>query len=433
MKELQKKFFAVLLTLVFSISFVSPVFAEESTNTRNLGIEASASFLVEMNTGKVIYEDNADEALPIASMTKMMSAYLIEEAIANGQLSWDQKVTVSNYAFRISQNTSLSNVPLLEGKEYTVKELFEAAVIFSANGATIALAEAISGTEQNFVDKMNERGEELGLENFRFVNSTGLNNESLMGMHPENTSATEENIASARDMAILAYRLVTDFPETLETSSIPRMNFRDGQDGETAMPNWNWMLPGLIFEYEGMQGLKTGSTQAAGSCFTGLAERDGVRLISVVLNTADRSARFVETRKLMDFGFNNFEVVEAFPAGHQEEGYETVATNGRPGQVEVATEDSLLVLVERGRTEDLEATYNITVDEVEGPAEAGTVVGTMSVENTTSDNLGFLLPTQGYVNVVTTEDVAQANIFVRGFRSIGSFFGNLVDTITGLF
>lgn len=434
MKGLHKRIFAVLLTIIFSISLVSPAFAEESTSSVDLGINASAAFLMEFNTGKIIYQDNADEALPIASMTKMMSAYIIEEAIKNGELSWDDKVTVSSYAHRISQNTSLSNVPLLEGVEYTVEELFEAALMYSANGATIAIAEELSGSEQKFVDKMNAKAEELGMKDTTFVNTTGLNNSSLLGMHPENTGATDENIASARDMAVLAYHLIHDFPKTLEVSSRERAVFREGQDGETNMDNWNWMLPGLVFGYEGTDGLKTGSTDAAGSCFTGTAERNGTRLISVVLNTADRSARFTETKKLFDFGFNNFEVVEAFPEGYQGEGYETVtSSNGRSRDVEVATDSTLYVLLEKGSSEEFEAVYDITLDDIEAPAEAGTVVGTMSVKNTTSDDYGYLLPNHGSVNVVTTADLDKANFVVRGFRSVGSFFGSLVDKVTGLF
>lgn len=434
MKGLHKRILLALFTLVFSMSFVRPVFAEESTNTPSLGIEGSAAFLVEFHTGKVLYADNADEALPIASMTKMMSAYLIEEAIAEGRLSWDQKVTISEYAHKISQDMSLSNVPLLQGAQYTVEELYAAMSIYSANGATIAIAEALYGTEQNFVNQMNKRAEELGLENFRFVNSTGLNNESLMGMHPESKSATEENIASARDMAVLAYRLISDFPETLEISSIPIKFFREGQDDEIRMVNWNRMLLGLEHAYEGMDGLKTGSTSAAGSCFTGTAERNGMRLISVVLNTKNRDARFVETRKLLDYGFNNFEIKEALPKGYQEKGHKIVTSpNGRGGEVEVATAEAFSVLVKRGSNEELKPTVHMAKEEIDAPAKKGTTVGTISLENTTGDSLGYLLPEHGQVNLVTTTELDKANWFVLTFRSIGSFFGGLVDKVVGLF
>ncbi len=188
-------------------------------------------------------------------MTKMMSEYLVHEAVDKGKLKWDQKIKVSEYAYKVSQDASLSNVALENGGSYTVKELYEAMAIFSANGATIALAEAIAGKEVDFVKMMNDKSKELGLKNYKFVNSTGLTNKDLKGMHPEGTTADEENKMSAKDVATLAQHLIKDYPKVLDTAKIPKKEFRPEKE-KFAMSNWNWMLKGLVKEYDGVDGLK---------------------------------------------------------------------------------------------------------------------------------------------------------------------------------
>ena len=154
-------------------------------------------------------------------MTKMMSEYLVHEAVDKGKLKWDRKVKISEYAHKISQDRSLSNVPLENGGSYTVKELYEAMAIYSANGATIALVEQIAGKEVNFVKMMNDKSKEFGMKDYKFVNSTGLTNQDLKGYHLEGTTLEEKNKMSARDCAILAQRLIQDFPN-IKYSKIPK-------------------------------------------------------------------------------------------------------------------------------------------------------------------------------------------------------------------
>ena len=194
-------------------------------------------------------------------------------------------------------------------------------LIYSANAATIAIAETIAGTEENFVKLMNEKAAEMGLDNYKFVNSTGLNNADLQGMHPASTGETDENVMPASSVAKLAYLLMKDYPEVLETTKIPHKIFREGTSDAIKMSNWNWMLPGLVYEYEGVDGLKTGTTDFAGHSFTGTATRNGMRVIAVVMKAVDANgigsyeARFDATRALFDFGFAQFTKEELVPAG----------------------------------------------------------------------------------------------------------------------
>ena len=185
-----------------------------------LNINADAAILIDAATGKVLYEKNSDKVLGIAHMTKMMTEYLLLEAVAEGRVKWDQEYAVSEYVHKYHRTAALSNVPLRRDGTYTIKELYEAMTIYSANGATAAIAETIAGSESNFVKMMTDKANELGLKDFKFVNSSGLNNHDLKGMHSVG-GEDEENVMSARATAKLAYHLIKDFPEVLETTSIP--------------------------------------------------------------------------------------------------------------------------------------------------------------------------------------------------------------------
>ena len=195
--------------------------------------------------------------------------------------------------------------------------------IYSANASTIAIAETIAGTETEFLKLMNAKAEELGLTDYKFVNTTGLNNGHLQGMYPQGTGPQDENVMPAKSVAKLAYHLLKDHPEVLQTTSINTKYFREGTSDEIKMDNWNFMLPGFVFEYQGVDGLKTGTTPFAGHCFTGTAQRNGKRLIAVVMKAVDANgvgsykARFDATRALFDYGFNQFSVEEFVPAGYE--------------------------------------------------------------------------------------------------------------------
>ena len=217
-------------------------------------------------------------------MSKMMTEYIVMEAIKNKKITWDQKVKINEYVHNLSKAPNLSNVGLTQGEDYTVKELYSAMAVHSGNAATVALAELISGTETKFVKLMNEKAKKLGLKNYKFVNASGLNNTDLLGSYPTGNE-DEENVMTARDTALLAYRLINDYPEVLDYSSISKLKFRDGKE----YPNFNWMLPGLIFEYDGVDGLKTGSTDFAGYAHTGTAIRNGQRYITVVMKSTSKN------------------------------------------------------------------------------------------------------------------------------------------------
>ncbi len=264
-------------------------------------LEASAAMLIHVDSGDVLFDKNTDEALPIASMSKVMSELLVLEAIENGQLQWDDQIAISDYAYYISHQPGFATVELQQDTTYSVKELFTAMAVQSANGATIALAEAVGGNERDFVALMNEKAAELNLKDSIFVNSTGLTNSDL-GDHISVGKPADSNKMSARDLAALATYTIDYYPELLETAKIKEFKLND-----KTFSNSNWMLPGMKTDYikedvtyPGVSGLKTGFTEDAGYCFTGSVEIEGERFISVVMGTPDLADRFMETKLLYE-------------------------------------------------------------------------------------------------------------------------------------
>ncbi|WP_413362414.1 D-alanyl-D-alanine carboxypeptidase family protein [Robertmurraya sp. 2P01SA] len=417
----------------------------------NIDINANAVILVDAETGKILYEKNAETVLGIASMTKMMTEYLLLEAVKEGKVKWDQTFTISPELSKMSHDESLSNVYLRVEGTYTVEDLYSAMAIESANAATLAIAEIVAGTEANFVQLMNEKAEELGLGDFKFVNSTGLNNRDLAKHFPDVVGgAEEENVMSARAVAKLAYQILKDFPEVLETSSIPEKTFAQGTEDEFVMDNWNWMLEGYRniadrypnyqqFTYEGLDGLKTGSTNFAGYCFTGTASRDGVRYITVVMGTKSQTERFVETKKLLDYAFNNFSKEELVPAEYVVKGTETVpVAKGKEDQVKVHTADAISSVVTPAEQENFETVMELDKDKLNedgaltAPIKKGDKIGTLTVQF--KDEEADYLSSEGQksmtVDLIAAENVEKANWFVLMMRGIGGFFGDLWGSVS---
>ncbi|PYF02486.1 D-alanyl-D-alanine carboxypeptidase family protein [Ureibacillus chungkukjangi] len=439
MKTVKKaSWFSLLMIPILLISTLVTATPSASAAESDLGINVDAAILIDADTGKILYEQNADTSLGIASMTKMMSEYILLDAIKEGTITWDQQYHVTDYTYKMSQDRALSNVPLRADGSYSIQELYEAMAIYSANAATVGIAETIAGSEKEFVKLMNEKAEEIGLEGYSFVNSTGLNNSDLFGMHPEGTGAESENVMPARSVAKLAYHLLKDHPEVLETSSIPRKTFRAGTDDEIKMDNWNWMLPGLVSEYEGVDGLKTGSTLLAGQCFTGTAERNGTRLIAVVMNAKDsngdsvRTARFDAAAKLFDHGFTQFTKQEIVPENFVFEGKETIpVTKGKEDSVEIAVKEPISLIVKTSEKDLYVPKIELDKKSLEAEVEKDTVVGKVVIEKSEGEDYGFIDGKSFSPDVVTTSSVERAGFVSLFFQGIGSFFGNVWDGITG--
>lgn len=247
-------------------------------------LDSSAAILIDADSGKILLEKDIHKQLPIASVTKVMSMLLIMDAIDSGKIKYEDMVKVTEYAASMGG----SQAYLKPGEEFTVKDMLKAIAVHSSNDVTVAMAEHISGGESTFVADMNEMAKKLGMKDTHFLDCTGL--------------IDEGHYSSAYDIALMSREIIVKHPKILEFTSIWHDTFRNGQFD---LDNTNRM----INSYNGMDGLKTGYTEKAGYCLAATAKRNDLRLISVVLGASDTNQRFAQTRKLLDYGFANFQIV----------------------------------------------------------------------------------------------------------------------------
>ncbi|MEW4372852.1 D-alanyl-D-alanine carboxypeptidase family protein [Paenibacillus kandeliae] len=398
----------------------------------SLGLQVKSAILIEASTGKVLLSVNSDEALPPASMSKMMTEYLVSDAVKQGKIKWDDQVTVSaNAAAQIG-----SRVFLAEGDKHTVLDLYKAMAIGSANDATVALAEYLAGSEQDFVKLMNAKAKEFGMKTAHFANATGLNIADM----PQATrpDSDQETIMSAADTAILARHIVIDHPDFNEVTSIPSFKFRSTD--KDPVVNWNWMLESnssitnfKAYAYPGLDGLKTGHTNAAGQCFTGTAERNGMRLISVVMGTSSDKERFIQTKKVLDYGFDHFEVKQIVGAKSAVSGLASIpVVKGTETEVPVVTESAVNVVVPKG-TKPQNVTYTVAQSDETArtaPIEAGKALGTITY---TYKNDSIPQDQVTTVNLIASEPVEKGSWLRMFFRSIGDLFGDLFSSVKNMF
>ncbi|MGO4792201.1 D-alanyl-D-alanine carboxypeptidase family protein [Paenibacillus sp. 2KB_20] len=396
-----------------------------------LGLEVSSAVLIEPSTGQVLLSVNADEALPPASMTKMMTEYIVAEKVKQGELAWDDEVTVKENAAK----TVGSRIFLAEGDQHTVEELYIAMAVGSANDATVALAEHVAGSEEEFVAMMNDTAKKMGLKTAFFINSTGLSRADM----PEKYRPEEdkETVMSAMDTALLAKFIVEDHPDFARFTAIQSHKFRDRDTNPII--NYNWMLEAnkditnfKKYAYEGLDGLKTGHTNAAKYCFAGTAERDGMRLISVVMGTKSEGARFVESKKVLDYGFDNFEVKEVQAARATVQGFENVEVKkGKGKEAALVTDKAVTFVVPKGSS-GKNITFEAKLDSssLTAPVAKDTKVGTVTY---TYKIEGMKEAQVETVNLITGEEVEKAGWFSLFLRAIGDFFADLFDSIKNLF
>lgn len=279
------KTFCIVLSFLLSCSVLMlDIFAVDSKEGETVSYNCKSALLMEASTGRILFEQNADEALPPASVTKIMTLLLVMEAVETKKIALSDIVTASAYACSMGG----SQVYLKEGEQMSVEELIKCVVIASANDAAVALAEYAYGTEEMFVQKMNERAKELGMTSTSFENTNGLDD-----------TATN-HLTSARDIAIMSRELLKHKKIT-EYSSIWMDSVRNGEFGLT---NTNR----LVRFYKGATGLKTGSTAKAGFCISATAQRNGMELICVIMGADSRDIRNAAATSLLDWGFANYSV-----------------------------------------------------------------------------------------------------------------------------
>lgn len=349
-----KKIISLLLSLTLLFVFPINCYAEEETSgSAEIDDKSKSSILLCADTGEVIYEKNAYEHLSPASVTKVMSMLLVLEAIESGKISPDDEVSTSENAVAMGG----SQIWLEQGETMTVDELFKAVVIASANDACTALAEYIAGSTASFVTMMNERAKELGLENTNFENCTGLDD-----------TATN-HYSCAYDIAVMAREVIRhDLVRNYTTVWLDYL-----RDGETELNNTNK----LVNSYNGITGLKTGTTSKAGFCVCATAERDGMSLIAVVLGAQTSDERFESAANLLDYGFANYEVIA--PQIDESMITQVRVKNGKEKSILPIYNETDKILVKKG-SEEITYSYNIEKS-VAAPVAEKAVLGEITIKS----------------------------------------------------
>ncbi len=338
-------------------------------------VQATSYLIMDVESGAYLVEENIDRKVEPASLTKMMTAYVVASQIAGGLIAMTDQVLVSEKAWRMTGSRMFIEV----GKEVSVEDLLKGVIIQSGNDASVALAEQVSGTEEAFAQLMNEYAGKLGMNGTHFMNSSGW---------PE-----ENHYTTARDLATLARHMIRDYPEIYALHAVKEFTYNDIKQS-----NRN----SLLWRDESVDGIKTGYTESAGYCLVASAERDGVRLISVVMGTDGVRTRTSATQALLNYSYRFFETRKLYTAG------ETITTvkvwKGKQENLELSIENDLVLTLPRGQYQQLQPVMDIE-EELIAPITAGQELG----------RLELLLEDKAIATrpLVASEAVAEGSIFIR--------------------
>ena len=338
---LRKAFVSLLCIILMLASIKVSALSDES-------ITAPSAILMEASTGKILFEKNAHEQRPCASVTKVMTLLLVFEAIESGKLSYDTTITTSAHASSMGG----SDIWLEEGETMSADDMIKATVVASANDAAVALAEHISGSEDAFIEAMNKRAKELGMKDTVFKNCNGLDEDG--------------HVTSAYDVAVMS-RELTKHEKVFEYTSIWLDTLRNG---ETQIVNTNKLLK----TYNGITGLKTGTTDDAGCCMSATATRGEVSLVAVVLGCDTGKQRFSDSAALLDYGFANISVKELTLPDDMPKSVKV--NNGMKGEVAIKGDVSSKVVIDKGSNAEIKTQINLP-ESIDAPITQNQKVGTL--------------------------------------------------------
>lgn len=374
---------ATTLSLLFSVMAQAAALIPAAPK-----LAANSYILVDADSGRVLVEHNADKQLPPASLTKMMTAYLVEAEIAKQNISPDDKVRVSVKAWKAPG----SRMFIKEGDSVVISDLLKGIIIQSGNDASIAVAEHIGGSEDAFADLMTQQARVLGMNNTQYMNATGL--------------PAEGHFSTARDLSVLANHIIKDFPEQYSVYAEKYFTY-----GGIRQPNRNR----LLWRDKSVDGLKTGHTEEAGYCLVASASRNDMRLISVVMGTNSDKARSRESQKLLAYGFRYFETLKPYSAGDVLN--EPRLWAGEKEKVKLGIKDDLYMTIPRGQAKRLTAKLNVN-KVIKAPVQAGQSFGVVQISLD-----GEVLAERP---LVALESVQEGGFFKRLWDSIVMFFTELV-------
>lgn len=345
-------------------------------------LSAPAAVLMDAETGTVLFEKNSHEVRACASITKVMTLILVMEALDSGKIQWEDTVTASAHAASMGG----SDIWLEPGETMSVEEMVKATIVASANDAAVALAELVSGTEEDFVRAMNEKAKELHMKETVFKNCNGLDEEG--------------HVTSAYDVAVMSAELLRH-PKILQYSGIWMDELRGGK---TQLVNTNKLLK----SYPGITGLKTGTTSKAGSCISATADRDGLRLIAVVLGSSTGKERFSDAAKLLDYGYANYTML--LPEVPPEVFRDIPVKNGMTSSVATTCQITDKLLAGKGQGKSMEPEIYLP-ETVEAPIEKGEIIGKLIYKSGGKQIAEYPIAAEASVEAINFNDVM--GLFLR--------------------
>ncbi|MBP2624089.1 D-alanyl-D-alanine carboxypeptidase PBP3 [Streptococcus oricebi] len=392
--------------LILFLAFLSLALASK-VQAQDFNLAAQNGIAIEAQTGKVLYEKEATNPVPIASLSKILTAYLVYEAIEQGKLSMESQVEISDHAYQLTTNYSISNLPM-EKRSYSVKELLEAMLIANANSAAIALAEKVAGSEKDFVDLMKARMEKWGVSDSTLVNASGLNNK-ILGQHIyPGSKEDEENKMSAYGLALVSYHLITDYPQVLKISQKSQSTF-DGW----AISNSNYMLKDQAYFRPGVEGLKTSTSQEAGNSFVSTSKEKGMQLITVVLK-ADKSdtdpfSHFSATADFLDYLTQNFIPTKVLAKGKGLAESKLAVSNGKNNKIQAVANQDLVWIQKLDSDKKVKLEFKAKQGQLEAPIKARQELGQVSYQDPEIIGRGYIEGQGPSVSMLAQKKVERSN------------------------
>ncbi len=377
-----RKILLVFVSFCLSLGWGMVAAAEDFT------VAAKHAVAVEVSTGKILYEKDSQTPASIASVSKLLSVYLVYESLSKGEIQLETMVDISDYPYSLTANTALSNV-ILDDRSYSVRDLLNASLITSSNSAIIALAEKIAGSEAAFVDRMRAKLLEWGIQDAQVYNVSGLDNSDLGEYIYPGSKPEDANMLSALDVAIVARRLILDFPQVLEITSLNTYDF-----GGYTYYSTNQMLSEGTHARGGVDGLKTGTSESAGSNFVATTNQANMRIITVVLNADDGLTypenRFVVTNSLMNYVYETYEPVTLVSKGQAFNNSSIKLFNGAE-KTSPAVANADLIAIQKIQSENpISAKFTPSQAEFDAPLAAGTLVGKLDLVDNDLVGVGYI-------------------------------------------
>ena len=412
-KKLKKLGISILTSLIIVTGVGQLSLIKADQTLPQLDLEAKSAIAIDAKTGQIIYAKDDKQTYQVASMSKLLTAYILLQAIHEGKITWETKVTPTVTEVDISNNTELTNVPLKEEHSYTIKQLYQAMLVGSANAATMLIVNAISGTQTKFIDKMRETAKSLGITDAKIYSANGLTAKYLGDEIYPNTDENAENEFSVRDMAIISQKLIEKYPEILETTKLTKVDFND--NGEiTTVSNTNELLQDN--SNLGIDGLKTGTSDAAGYCFASTTNKDGHRIITILAGAKDNDARFDQTKNLLNYIYNNYDYLAISTDRALRQNVKV--KYGEQSSVPATIGNNLSLWVPKNTKEKaLQIKLIPKSSTIEAPIKQGEIVGEYQIS--VAGNLGFIDGSNNLkTKALSDNNVEGINIFIKWWQML---------------